>query len=67
MMFAHASAEQGHRLMVEALAAAPLIDLGMRLGEGSGAAVTVPLLRLACDLHNGMATFEEAAVSGKEQ
>jgi nicotinate-nucleotide--dimethylbenzimidazole phosphoribosyltransferase len=47
------------------LAAQPLLQLGMRLGEGSGAAVAVPLLRLACALHNGMATFAEAAVSGK--
>jgi nicotinate-nucleotide--dimethylbenzimidazole phosphoribosyltransferase len=46
-----------------ALQAQPLIDLGMRLGEASGAAVAVPLLRLACALHNGMATFEQAGVS----
>jgi nicotinate-nucleotide--dimethylbenzimidazole phosphoribosyltransferase len=65
LLFAHASAEPGHRLMVEALEAVPLLSLGMRLGEGSGAAVTVPLLRLACELHNGMATFEQASVSEK--
>jgi nicotinate-nucleotide--dimethylbenzimidazole phosphoribosyltransferase len=41
----------------------PLLDLGMRLGEGSGAAVAVPLLRLACDLHAQMATFAEAGVA----
>ncbi len=63
LMLSHASAEPGHRLVVEALGLRPLLDLGMRLGEGSGAAVTVPLLRLACDLHNGMATFAEAGVS----
>ena len=43
----------------------PLLDLGLRLGEGSGAALAVPLLRLACALHDGMATFDEAAVAAK--
>jgi nicotinate-nucleotide--dimethylbenzimidazole phosphoribosyltransferase len=62
----HASAEPGHARLLDALAARPLLDLGMRLGEGSGAAVTVPLLRLACALHNGMATFAEAGVSGHD-
>lgn len=65
-LFSHTSAEPGHRLMLEALGARPLLDLGMRLGEGSGAAVAVPLLRLACALHRGMATFEDAGVSDKE-
>lgn len=63
LILSHASAEPGHRRLVEALGQRPLLDLGMRLGEGSGAAVTVPLLRLACELHNGMATFAEAGVS----
>jgi nicotinate-nucleotide--dimethylbenzimidazole phosphoribosyltransferase len=62
-LFAHASAEPGHRTVLEALEARPLLDLGMRLGEGSGAAVAVPLLRMACALHNDMATFAEAGVS----
>ncbi len=66
LLYSHASAEPGHRHIVAALGAEPLLDLGMRLGEGSGAAVTVPLLRLACALHNEMATFAEAGVSGKE-
>lgn len=65
LLFAHASAEPGHRRVLEALHAQPLLNLGMRLGEGSGAATAVPLLRLACALHNGMATFAEAAVSEK--
>lgn len=65
LLFAHASAEPGHRRLLKALGTAPLLDLGMRLGEGSGAAVAVPLLRLACELHNGMATFAEAGVSEK--
>jgi nicotinate-nucleotide--dimethylbenzimidazole phosphoribosyltransferase len=63
LLFAHASAEPGHRLILEALDAQPLLSLGMRLGEGSGAATAVPLLRMACALHNEMATFAEAAVS----
>lgn len=62
-IFAHASAEPGHRRVLAALAAEPLLDLGMRLGEGSGAATAFPLLQLACALHSEMATFEEALVS----
>lgn len=65
LIFGHASAEPGHKRVLDALGAEPLLQLGMRLGEGSGAAAAVPLLRLACSLHNGMATFAEAAVSGK--
>lgn len=65
LLFAHTSAEPGHSRVLAALDAQPLLQLGMRLGEGSGAAVAVPLLRLACALHNGMATFAEAAVSEK--
>ncbi len=67
LLFAHTSAESGHQRVLAALDAQPLLQLGLRLGEGSGAAVAVPLLRLACALHNGMATFAEAAVSGKIQ
>jgi nicotinate-nucleotide--dimethylbenzimidazole phosphoribosyltransferase len=52
--------------VLDALDAQPLLDLGMRLGEGSGAAVAVPLLRMACALHNDMATFAEADVSEKD-
>ncbi|HQT02272.1 MAG: nicotinate-nucleotide--dimethylbenzimidazole phosphoribosyltransferase [Thiotrichales bacterium 34-46-19] len=63
MLFAHASAEPGHATMMQALAAKPLLDLGMRLGEGSGAGVAISLLRLACDLHNQMATFADAGIS----
>ena len=61
--FSHASAEPGHRKVLEKLNGQPLLDRGMRLGEGSGAAVALPLLRMACDLHNNMATFAEAGVS----
>ena len=64
LLFSHASAEPGHAYLLEALQAKPLLDLGMRLGEGSGAAVAMPLLRLACALHNDMATFAEAGIAG---
>ena len=63
MLFAHTSAEPGHQHVLDALDARPLLQLGMRLGEGSGAAVAVPLLQLACALHGSMATFAEAGVS----
>jgi len=66
LLFSHRSAERGHGIVLDALAARPLIDLDLRLGEASGAAITLPILRLACALHNGMATFAEAAVSGRE-
>ena len=62
----HASAEAGHRALLEALKLDPLLDLGMRLGEASGAAIAVLLLRAALACHNGMATFAEAGVSDKE-
>ena len=65
LFFGHRGAEPGHRLVLNALQAEPLLDLGLRLGEGSGAALAVPLLRLACELHNGMATFAEAAVADR--
>ncbi len=51
--------------MLDAMQACPLLDFGMRLGEGSGAATVVPLLKLACALHAQMATFSEAGVSEK--
>jgi nicotinate-nucleotide--dimethylbenzimidazole phosphoribosyltransferase len=62
LIFSHRSVEQGHRLVLDALDARPLLDLDLRLGEGSGAALALPILRLACALHNRMATFAEAAV-----
>jgi len=63
LLFSHCSHEHGHAGLLQALDAAPLLDIGMRLGEASGAAVCVPLLRMACALHNGMATFAQAGVS----
>ncbi|UVE16533.1 nicotinate-nucleotide--dimethylbenzimidazole phosphoribosyltransferase [Pseudomonas sp. LS44] len=63
LLFAHRGAEPGHRHVLAALEAEPLLELDLRLGEGSGAALAVPLLQLACRLHNEMATFAEAAVA----
>ena len=65
-VFAHRSKEPGHRKMLEALAVDPLIDLDLRLGEGTGALLAFPLLRNACAMLNEMATFESAGVSAKE-
>ena len=67
LLFSHQSEEQGHKLMLAELDAKPLVQLGLRLGEGSGAATVLPLLRQACALHNKMATFAEAAISSSEQ
>lgn len=63
LLFGHRSQERGHTVVLAAMTAEPLLDLGLRLGEASGAATAVPLLRLACALHNGMATFAQAGVS----
>ena len=63
----HVSAEPGHRLALEALDLDPVLDLDMRLGEGTGAALAIGLMRAACDVMNGMATFRQAGVSGREQ
>ncbi len=65
LMFGHRGAEPGHRHVLQSLDAQPLLELGLRLGEGSGAALAVPLLRLACALHGQMATFAEAAVADR--
>lgn len=66
LILSHQSAEPGHRHIINAIGLEPLLNLGMRLGEGSGAAVAMPLLRLACSLHNEMATFEQAQVSDRD-
>ena len=65
MLASHSSAESGHAVALEALGLQPLIELGLRLGEGSGAALTLPIIRAALALHGKMATFAEAAVPGK--
>ncbi len=65
-VFAHRSGERGHALMLAHLKAEPLLDLGLRLGEGSGAAMAWPLLVSACALLREMASFESAGVSRQE-
>ncbi|MCP8687922.1 nicotinate-nucleotide--dimethylbenzimidazole phosphoribosyltransferase [Marinobacterium sedimentorum] len=64
LIYGHCSAEPGHRLLLEALHAKPLLTLDMRLGEGSGAALALQIVRSACELHGGMATFAQAGVAG---
>ncbi|MEO5340022.1 MAG: nicotinate-nucleotide--dimethylbenzimidazole phosphoribosyltransferase [Magnetococcus sp. MYC-9] len=64
LFFSHQSAEPGQQAVMAAMAIQPILDLDLRLGEGSGAAIALPILRLACALHREMATFAEAAVSG---
>lgn len=66
MVFGHQSVEPAQQAVFADLAVEPLIDLQMRLGEGSGAALAIPLIKLACALHAQMATFEQAGVSGAD-
>lgn len=64
-VFAHCSSERGHTRLLGLLGAAPLLDLGLRVGEGSGAALAWPLLESACRILNEMASFESAGVSDR--
>ena len=64
-LFAHRSGERGHARALEAMEVEPLLDLGMKLGEGTGAALAVSIVRAAARCHTGMATFEEAAVANR--
>jgi len=66
LLFSHQSAECGHSAVLTALHAEPLLNLGMRLGEGSGAAVAYATLQQALTIHNNMATFAQAAVDNKD-
>ncbi|MGB3595347.1 MAG: nicotinate-nucleotide--dimethylbenzimidazole phosphoribosyltransferase [Ornithinimicrobium sp.] len=66
LIFAHRSVEPGHTLALATLGAEPLLDLGMALGEGSGGALALPLLRGACAIVRDMATFDDAGVSGAD-
>lgn len=59
----HVSAEKAHRAVLDRLGLAPILDLGMRLGEGSGAALAIGVVKAAVACHRGMATFEEAGVA----
>ena len=62
----HLSAEPGHTLVLRALDLSPVLDLDMRLGEGTGAALAIGIMGAACRMMSGMATFAEAGVSGRE-
>ncbi|WP_028766170.1 nicotinate-nucleotide--dimethylbenzimidazole phosphoribosyltransferase [Shewanella fidelis] len=62
MIFAHQSDEKGHYLMLEFLQAKPLLKLGMKLGEGTGAALALPLIQAATNFYNQMASFEDAGI-----
>jgi nicotinate-nucleotide--dimethylbenzimidazole phosphoribosyltransferase len=63
LLYGHCSEEKGHQLVLNYLQATPLLHLNMRLGEGSGAVTAVPLLQMACKLHNEMATFQQAEIT----
>jgi nicotinate-nucleotide--dimethylbenzimidazole phosphoribosyltransferase len=63
---AHRSAEPAHGRLLECLGKKPLLDLGMRLGEASGAALAVGIVKAAAAVHAGMATFSQAGVATKE-
>ncbi|OSQ31814.1 nicotinate-nucleotide--dimethylbenzimidazole phosphoribosyltransferase [Thalassospira sp. MCCC 1A03138] len=62
----HVSAEPGHKRLIEKLGKQALLDFGMRLGEGSGAALAIPLLRASAECHNGMATFAKAGITSRD-
>jgi nicotinate-nucleotide--dimethylbenzimidazole phosphoribosyltransferase len=66
LVAAHVGTEPGHRVALEALGLTPLLDLGLRLGEGTGAALALPLIDSAAEVLRSMATFDEAGVSGAD-
>lgn len=67
LMAAHTSAEPGHEKALDELGLEPMVDLNLRLGEGTGAALILPLLRVALNTYTSMATFEEAGVTDTDQ
>ena len=64
-LFSHCSAESAHKKALDAMGVTPLLDLGLRLGEGSGAALAAGIVKSACKMHEGMASFGEAGVAEK--
>jgi len=66
LIASHTSQELGHRRMLEWLALEPLLDLGLRLGEGTGAVLAMSIIEAACKILDEMATFDEAGVSEKD-
>jgi nicotinate-nucleotide--dimethylbenzimidazole phosphoribosyltransferase len=66
LFFSHRSNEQGHRRVLEAMAVEPILDLDLRLGEGTGAALAIPIIEAAIKTYNDMATFSGAGVSNRE-
>lgn len=67
LIASHRSEETGHRILLETLKLQPLLQLGMRLGEGSGAALAIPLIRASRDVLRDVATFEQAGVSDRDR
>jgi len=67
LIAAHVSVERGHHVALAQLGLQPLLDLQMRLGEGTGAALAMPIVVAACNILNEMATFAEAGVSGRSE
>jgi len=65
-VFCHSSDERGHKLMLEQLEARPMLHLNLRLGEGTGAALALPLVQAAVNFLNEMASFESAGVANKD-
>jgi nicotinate-nucleotide--dimethylbenzimidazole phosphoribosyltransferase len=65
-LFTHTSGEQGHEKMLHWLGVRPILNLSMRLGEGTGAAMAFPIVQSAVNFLNEMASFESAGVSSKE-
>lgn len=63
MIFAHCSGEQGHKKMLQWLSVEPLLNMGLRLGEGTGGALALPLIQAAAAFYNDMASFEQASVT----
>ncbi len=64
-LFSHCSNEQAHKKMLDFLDVSPILNLGMRLGEGTGCALAIPIVKSACAIMSEMASFSDAAVNKK--